>query len=113
MANEHTNRSASDANLMAIFAYLGILLIIPFLTDSKNNPFVKFHLKQGLALLIFGVVGWILAVVVGWIPVIGFLVTFVWNIVWLLLAILGIINVLQNKEKDLPLVGQFGNSFKF
>lgn len=56
MPDEQHHNNTGDGNLMAIFAYLGIFIIVPFLTDSKNNPFVKFHLKQGLALLVFGVV---------------------------------------------------------
>ena len=44
---------AGNNNLMGIFAYLWILILIPFLTESKNDPFVKYHLKQGLALIIF------------------------------------------------------------
>jgi len=38
---------------MAILAY--ILFFIPLLTDSKNDPYVKYHIKQGLVLFIGGI----------------------------------------------------------
>ncbi|GAF91940.1 unnamed protein product, partial [marine sediment metagenome] len=39
---------------MAIVAY--ILFFIPLLTDAKNDPFVKYHVKQGLSLFLVAVV---------------------------------------------------------
>jgi uncharacterized membrane protein len=126
MTDEHTNQSVhhgsvendhtkthSGGNPIAVFSYLWILIIIPFLTDSKHDPFVKFHLKQGLALLIFDVIGWIVAALIGWIPVIGWLITSIWSIASIILIIIGIINVLQGKEKDLPLIGHYAHSFNF
>ena len=98
---------------MAIFAYLWILIVIPFLTDAKNDPFVKFHIKQGLALLIFDVVGWIVAAAIGWFPVIGWIIVWLWWLVSLVLVLVGIINVLNGNEKELPLIGQYAKNFKF
>ena len=36
----HAVEHKKGGNTMAIFAYLWILIIIPMLTDSKNDPFV-------------------------------------------------------------------------
>lgn len=88
---------------MAILAYLGILIIIPFLTDAKNDPFVKFHLKQGLVMLILYIVGSFIF----WVPVVGWLL---W-IACLILMAIGISNAASGKEKELPIVGKFGSSF--
>ena len=93
---------------MAILAYIGILIIIPFLTESHKDPFVKFHIKQGLLLLI----GWIAIWVVSFIPVI-FL--FSW-ILWLLLVvfmIIGIVNAASGKQKELPIIGHLASGFNF
>jgi uncharacterized membrane protein len=108
MPNEHTKK-----NPMAIFAYLWILIVIPFLTDSKEDPFVKYHLKQGLTLLIFDVLGWIVAMVIGWIPFIGWLIVALWWLTSLVFVIIGIMNVLNGVEKELPFIGHYGKSFKF
>lgn len=100
----------ADHNIMAVFAYLGILIIIPFLTDGKNNPFVKFHLKQGLILLIAYFIVMFLSsmMYMGYFPL--------YSILYLGIAILdiiGIINVVTGKQKELPLVGKFAKHFNF
>lgn len=94
--------------LMGILCYLGPLVIIPLLV-SKDNAFVKFHIKQGLVVFSIEVIVWILASMIWrmW-PVINLL-----NLATLVLSIIGIINVVQNREKELPLVGGFSKYFTF
>lgn len=93
---------------MAVVAY--IIFFIPLLTEAKNDPFVKYHVKQGLVLFIcsFGVylVGQV-------IPVLGFVVASLLNIVIIVLLIVGIINAANGDEKPLPLIGKFADNFKF
>ena len=48
-------RDIADNKLMAILCYLGILWLIPFLA-AKESPFVKYHLNQGLLVLILGII---------------------------------------------------------
>jgi uncharacterized membrane protein len=112
MPNNNTNRS-SGANIMAVFAYLWILILIPFLTDAKNEPFVKYHLKQGLALIIFEAIGWVAGWFLIFIPVIGWIIMWIWWLTSLVLTIVGVLNVLKGHEKQLPLVGKYGANFKF
>ncbi len=95
------NYSAADISsnkLMAILCYLGILWLIPFLT-AKESPFVKYHLNQGLVLLILGLI----VAAVSWIPVIGWLC----GVVVFALAIIGIVNVVNGKAQELPVIGRF------
>ena len=95
---------------MGILAYLGILIIIPFLVD-KEDPFVKFHIKQGLLLLIIEIIIW----AVGY----SYILWQLWplieliNLAVLILAIMGIVNVAQGKQKELPLIGSWARSFRF
>ncbi len=49
---------ASNNTVLAILAYLSILVIVPLVANKDNDPFVKFHAKQGLVLLIGWVIGW-------------------------------------------------------
>ncbi len=92
---------------MAILCYFGILVLIPFLTDAKNDPFVKFHIKQGLVLLItYLIVGVITAI-----PVIGWMIGGIAWILLLILFIMGIVNAAGGKEVELPVIGKFGSSF--
>jgi uncharacterized membrane protein len=110
---EHSAAKAGNNNIMAIFAYLWILILIPFLTDSKNDPFVKYHLKQGLALIIFELIGWVAGWFLVFIPVLGWLIMMLWWLASLVLAIVGIVNVLNGHEKELPVIGQYGKKFNF
>ena len=51
--------SAGHNTGMAVLAY--ILFFIPLLTDAKNDPFVKFHVKQGLVLFLANILVLIVA----------------------------------------------------
>ena len=94
---------------MAILAYLGILIIIPFLTDAKKDPFVKFHMRQGLTLIVSEVVCMFIVIV----PVLGWIAAPILWIFNFVMVILGIINAVSGKEKELPLIGKFAKSFNF
>ena len=104
-----SSSSGSSKNTgMAILCYIGFLFIIPLLTDDKNDPFVKFHIKQGLILFICEVVVSILA------GALWFLY-FIWWILWVGLFIvwlMGIINAANGKQEPLPLIGKLGEKFK-
>jgi uncharacterized membrane protein len=102
-----------NKNMMAIFSYLWILIVVPFLTNAKNDPFVKFHLRQGLTLIVFEVVGWVVAMFIWIIPILGALIIWLWWLVSLIFAIMGIVNVLNGREKELPWIGRYGKSFNF
>ncbi len=91
---------------MAIVAY--ILFFIPLLTDAKNDPFVKYHVKQGL--LVF--IGAVLISVVSWMPFI-YWISWILNILVFVLFIIGVINAASGKEKPLPLIGHLAEHFNF
>ncbi len=106
---EGTPKASSDGKNvgMAILCYLGILVLIPLLTDAKNDPFVKFHIKQGLVLLITGVILGVISPV----PVIGWLVGALGSLFILILVIMGIVNAAAGKEEKLPVIGQYADKF--
>ena len=95
--------------LMGILSYLGPLVIISYLT-SKDNPFVKFHIKQGLVLLCLEIVIYILSSMFFWNL---WALMQILNLAILVLSIIGIVNVVQKKEKMLPVVGGLSSYFKF
>lgn len=93
--------------LMAILSYLGPLVIVSYLT-SKDDPFVKFHIKQGLVLFVIEVAMWFLAGVMFYQ---FWMIMNIVNLGTLILSIVGIVNAAQGQEKELPLVGQFSKHF--
>ena len=104
----HGNNVHANRTLMAVLAYLGILVLIPFLM-AKDDQFVKFHIKQGLVLLVINIALWVL-ISISWQlwPLFQLL-----NLGVLILAIIGIINAAQHKQNELPLVGGFARNFNF
>lgn len=92
--------------LMGILSYLGPLVIVPFLT-AKDQPFVKFHVKQGLVLAVIEIGMWVIGSMI-WMLAPLFMII---NIGVIVLSIVGILNVLNKKEVPLPLVGDFSKYF--
>ena len=98
----------ANRTFMGVLSYLGILVFIPFFT-SKEDSFVKYHIKQGLVVFSIEVIIWIIGMMFY-----GFwMIANVLNLAVIVLSIVGIINVIGNKEKELPLVGQYSKYFTF
>jgi uncharacterized membrane protein len=100
--------TATNETVMGVLAYLGILVIIPLLV-SMNDPFVKFHAKQGLVLFCIEVV--ISAIGFGFPPF--WMIINLINLAVLVLVIIGIVNVAQHQQKELPIVGSLATYFTF
>ncbi|MEO0144414.1 MAG: DUF4870 domain-containing protein [candidate division WOR-3 bacterium] len=94
-------------NPIAILSYIGILCLIPLLVE-KEDEFVKFHARQGLALFLCEVITFFIS----WFPFIGWIISFFAWILWFILSIIGIINVLTAKKAPLPIIGQLAERFK-
>ena len=98
---------------MAVLAYLGILVLIP-LFAAKESKFARFHSNQGLLLCIaaiaYSIVYTILSsiiIAISWrlSIIVSLLVLF--SLVFLVLAIIGIINAANGKAKELPVIGKY------
>lgn len=96
----------SKNTLMAALAYVGPLIIVSYIV-AKDDPFVKFHIKQGLVLFVVEVALW----------VVGMMMYMLWpliqvvNLAVIVFSIIGIVNSVQGNEKELPLIGGFGKHF--
>jgi uncharacterized membrane protein len=93
---------------LAVIAY--VVFFIPLLTEHKDDPFVKFHVKQGLVLFLSAIFVWLFENVV---PILGLIATPFLDIALFVLLIIGLINASQGLEKPLPLIGSFADYFKF
>ncbi len=96
----------------AWLAYVWILWLVPLLA-MKENPFAKFHSKQGIVLFLY----WIaVAIIGGAIPILGwFIIAPVGSIILLIVAIMGIVKALGGEYWKAPLgIGALAEQwFKF
>ena len=93
--------------VMGVLSYLGILVLIP-LFAAKESPFARFHCNQGIVLALAEVVLSLAAKIFGRLPLIGWIIKLVaglGGIALLVFAIMGIINAINGRAKELPLVG--------
>ncbi len=101
-----------EAKSIAWLSYLGILIILPILLQ-KDNPFTKFHIKQGLVLLMATVIWSIAGFILSLIPVLGFLIYLIGWLFLLALSIVGVVNAIQGREKELPFLGKYAEKINF
>ncbi|MEX0933390.1 MAG: hypothetical protein WDZ74_01420 [Candidatus Paceibacterota bacterium] len=113
--DEHNNTSKEtevknpdNKTVMGILAYLGPLVIVSYLT-AKEDTFVRYHIRQGLVLLVILGVTWFIGITP--LAFVLFPILLIINLAVLVLAVIGIMNVVNKKEKLLPLVGRFSSLF--
>lgn len=92
--------------LLSILSYIGPLVVVSYLLE-KQDAEVKFHIGQGAVLLVIEVGAWFIGMLF-W-PFFG--ITQLINLAAFILSIVGIIHVLQGKQKELPLVGGYSKYF--
>lgn len=98
-----------DKKLTSLLAYVTFIgWIIAYVAGDKEGA--KFHLNQGLTVALIEVVAAVVGGVLCAIPLVGWILSLVFwvvDIACLLLSVLGIFNVLENKEAELPFVGKY------
>lgn len=98
--SEYDAQDIEKNKVMAVLAY--ILFFIPLLA-AKDSKFARFHTNQGLVLFLGGIIASVVAVI----PVIGWIVAPIAGLVITVLAIIGILNALNGRAKELPVIGKF------
>lgn len=119
---QNRDNNSDNSRLYSILSYIGILWLIGlFVKPEKNNPKVKFHVGQGMVLTIFSVALPIVLSILNKIlvsialynfsllAIIGTIMSVLNFGAWALSAainIIGLVNVCQNKQKPLPIIGK-------
>ncbi len=87
---------------IAAVGYLSILCLLPLLF-KRESAFAQYHAKQGLVL-----VGcWIALLVIGIIPILGWLVFMVGSLAIFVMSIVGFANALMGEWWEVPYVGEW------
>ena len=89
---------------MGILAYLGVLSLIPYLVKDQT-PFVRAHALRGINLFILEIIAWVAVGVFSWVPVLNDILGTVIGLASFALSLIGIINVANKEDKDLPFIG--------
>jgi len=90
-----TKKDVEENKINAILSYFGIFIIIPLLSESaKKSKFAKFHMNQGLTLLLAGLV-------VSWIPFVNMIVGLILIVFWLI----GLLGAVQGEMRKIPVLG--------
>ena len=126
MENNVTNatNSTNDKNvkLYSILAYIGILWIIGLLVKEKTDKRLRFHVGQGILVTlsnvainlinrlviynIFTKTTYVLGSSITTVSSTGIAIAGLLSLVPLVFMIIGIVNAANNKENELPLIGQ-------
>ncbi len=116
--NQYQNRPAGDqphAQAEYVFDYedveknkvisaLAYLIFFLPLIAAPDSKFGRFHANQGLLLLILAIGG---NIVLSLVPFLGFFLEAVYSILMFILFLTGLINTLNGKARELPLIGQY------
>lgn len=105
---QQSNGTVNNDLVFGVLCYLGILWIIPLLSNKKNE-FFRLHLAQGLVVLILEVI----LAVLGRLPLIRFVANWFWFLPGLI-SVLAIIKMLTGDAMyHVPVVYDISTSFKF
>jgi uncharacterized membrane protein len=115
--------NVENEKLVAILSYLLIGIIWFFVDDKvKKSSFAKFHVKQAIILFIAGVIYDIILGVLYNILAFPFASLRIFSLLYILsllyyvplvLGIIGIINALNDKENELPIIGKYAEKLTF
>lgn len=113
--DDRGDTNSESANALAVASYLGPLCLAPLLTREEDE-FVRFHMKQGMVLLLCEVAVWfifrVLFWVLGWFQLGGWFLgvaSLLQSAVYVAVGVLifvGVNNVLDRRKKELPVVGK-------
>ena len=110
---EFDQADITNNKAMGILAYLGPLVFIPMFA-AKGSKFARFHANQGLTLfiacaawsIVYSILNWIILAISWRLYFISSIIGLC-SLVFLVLAVLGIVNAANGRAKELPVIGKF------
>jgi uncharacterized membrane protein len=91
----------ADNRWMAVLCYLGMMIFFPCVL-KKDVAFVRFHINQGIVLLLLMIAACVVCVI----PFLGWLAAVVVYVFSIVCIIMGIVNAARGVEKELPIIGK-------
>ena len=81
-----------------------------YVTTDPDDDFARFHANQGLIVLLVSVIGGAVLGILTMLPVVGLVFTILsslFGVVMLVACIFGILNVVREEKRELPVIGKF------
>jgi uncharacterized membrane protein len=104
MQEQNSTFEQTDIDNNKIMAGLAYLIFFLPLLVCPQSKYARFHANQGLLLFIAAIAG---NIILGMIPVIGWIIMPLLALGALILAIIGLINGFGGKAKRLPVFGKY------
>ncbi|MBO4344055.1 MAG: hypothetical protein J5844_05300 [Clostridia bacterium] len=89
--------------LIKILSYIPFLFLISLFVEGKDNPSVRFHCGQGMLVTLLQII----PMIIGWLPLVGWIICLVFGLAELIYMIIGIINVANDRDEELPFIGKY------
>jgi len=89
-------KNGDQSKLVAIISYITLIgwVIALVLNMQSKTKLGSFHIRQALIVMLA-------AAVLGWIPVLGWILGIIVFIFW----IMGLVSAINGKEKEIPVIG--------
>lgn len=88
---------------LAALCYLSVIFAVLGLVAEPGSKFIRFHLNQAILVNILGVASSIVCII----PIIGWIAGIAGGIATIVFIIIGIVNAVKGKAKELPIIGKY------
>jgi uncharacterized membrane protein len=104
MGSTSDNFDPADIEKNKTIAGLAYLIFFLPLIACPDSGFGRYHANQALLLFISCIAG---SIILSIIPIIGWLLLLPFSITVMIFAVIGLLNGLSGKAKELPIIGKF------
>ena len=105
--------ASSNRTLMLVLSYLGLLALIPLLTE-KDDKEVQWHAKHGLVQFFAWVILFVALTILSFIPGVGCISSIISLFLWIpmiIVTVLSIVKATQGQRFIIPGLSDFANKF--
>ncbi len=106
-----SNAPAGEDRTVAILTYITIIgfIVAIVMHSSKKTALGAYHLRQGLGLIVTGLVLWLPGIIISFIPFLNLLMVLMWPVIaigLIVLWLMGLIAAVNGQQKPMPVLGE-------
>jgi hypothetical protein len=98
--------------LWSVLSYIPLFFILPLILVKNRSSFLNYHINQGIVLSLVVLIGYFGLSLLPWWMGFFFMIRWIWNILMIILLVIGIRNALEKRTEPLPVIGKFFNFLK-